>query len=103
MKLYLIDFFLFKCRTLRYFEGKKDVALRSAFEAQIREYGRTPTQLFAKKHPKRKAESRITGLLQACTCAGPISGAAGEQTSVDSSQRNKNRIQISSNRPETLQ
>ena len=102
VKISSIPFF-FQCRALRYIEGEKDVALMSAFEAQIREYGRTPTQLFTKKHPKCKGQSRIAGLLQACTCAGPVSGAAGEQTSVDSNQRNKNRIQISSNRPETLQ
>jgi hypothetical protein len=91
---------------VRYVEGENDVALKSAFEAQIREYGRTPTQLFSKKHPKRKAESRITRMLQACTCGGAISGAAagGEiLTSVGTGRGNMNRIEIGSNRPETLQ
>lgn len=85
------------CRALRYVVSENDVGLRSAFEAQIREYGRTPTQIFTKKHPKRKKESRITSMLQACTGGGPISGAAGE------TRGNMTRIQGASNRPETLQ
>jgi hypothetical protein len=82
-------------------EGEKDVALKSAFEAQIREYGRTPTQLFTKKHPKRKPGSRITRLMQACTCGGPVSGAAAAE--VTGTRGNVNRVEIVSNRPETLQ
>ncbi|KAH7622342.1 putative BEACH domain-containing protein lvsF [Nannochloris sp. 'desiccata'] len=87
---------------LRYIVNENDVALRSAFEAQIREYGRTPIQLFTKKHPKRKADSRITRMLQACTCGGPVSGAAGE-TMTTGTRGNVNRIQVVSSRPETLQ
>lgn len=55
-------------------EREKDGALRSAFEAQVREYGRTPKQLFIRKHPKRKTASKMAGLLQACAC-GPVAAA----------------------------
>jgi hypothetical protein len=45
-----------------------DPVLQAALEAQVREYGRTPTQLFNKKHLKRKGPSRVARLLTACAC-----------------------------------
>ncbi len=81
---------------MRFVEGEKDVGLKSAFEAQIREYGRTPLQLFSKKHPQRKGESRIARMLQACTCGGPSSAETSSTGTIG------NRAGVS-NRPETLQ
>ena len=69
-------------------ERERDPALRSAYEAQMREFGRTPKQLFAKKHPKRKAPSKIARLIQACVCGAP----PGATTPGGSPRPRRNRI-----------
>lgn len=67
----LLDFVLY--RALQYL-NTKDIGMQEAVELQIREYGRTPDQLFKKKHKRQlKGQKRsLSSILLSCLCGGDL-------------------------------
>jgi hypothetical protein len=54
-----------------YLARESDPVLLDAYRAQVREYGRTPRQLFARRHPRRRAPAALRRALAGCVCGAP--------------------------------
>eukprot|EP00887_Chlorella_sp_A99_P007641 scaffold20.g7641.t1 len=53
---------------LRYLQQEQDPVMRQALRLQMMEFGRTPRQLFSRKHPKRSSLGGGLGPLAVCLC-----------------------------------
>lgn len=67
-------------RALAQLEEERDAVMREALRVQMMEFGRTPKQLFAKPHPRRRVAGTGGALLNPF-CGGCFGGSAAASAS----------------------